>query len=365
MSEVSFGVDLDARALLSAIKLVRKAVKRSLEKRFRYIVVRQDASGFFLETNDLETAARVKLSTTSSHGTGAAGVRPECLQSLVQIAAASSKTISLEVEDDRMKMRFGRRALETNVSSTEDLPTMPRMPEQSTFVIERRELLRVFRATLRVAGRDWMRPHLEGVLLHSSSEGLRAVATDGHRLVRIAVALSERLSEQRILIPRSAVEAMIQSLLLSKGDDKVRFFADDKIAAVQGTNFGVVASHRCGRFPPYEQVIEQGAVGEVAISRVAAMDAARIAIATGGRESCVRISSSGEAIRLGVESGDVSFFEELPHSGSKINAKVRAVHLLDGASLCRGDELRIQYTDDSGVILIGDDQALTVATTVR
>ena len=69
--------------------------------------------------------------------------------------------------------------------TADEFPSEPNVIDANSLTFASNQLLDIIKNTMYATSRDEMKPVLQGVLLNIDSEGLTAVATDGHRLVRL------------------------------------------------------------------------------------------------------------------------------------------------------------------------------------
>jgi DNA polymerase-3 subunit beta len=97
--------------------------------------------------------------------------------------------------------------------SAKDFPSLPPFSGGEELTIDAAELRRIIHHTVFAVSSDELRPAMMGVLLQSKGADLRAVATDGHRLVRYTQKLSAKPSLKRdIIIPAKALQILTRSM---------------------------------------------------------------------------------------------------------------------------------------------------------
>jgi len=85
----------------------------------------------------------------------------------------------------KLKTDFG--TYNIGYSSHEDFPTIPVVSRDKEVVIGGTDLKRAIDQTSFAMSKEDMRPAMTGMLFEFSSDGLRFVTTDGHRLVKICL----------------------------------------------------------------------------------------------------------------------------------------------------------------------------------
>ena len=146
--------------------------------------------------------------------------------------------------------------------------------------VAREEALALFARPLFAAAKD-DRFYLNGIFLHTSKEGLTAVATDGHRLCRTTVPDAVGLStDRRLIVPRAAVR-LITKLLNDKRNERIMLRRSVTLLAVEATTFTFVSKLIDANFPSYERVVPIPSGNAITVDRrLLAQAVARIAAVT-------------------------------------------------------------------------------------
>ena len=130
--------------------------------------------------------------------------------------------LQLSVSTDsnsRLKLTTDKGVYHISYFSPEDFPEIPTVSRDKEIVIASDDLKRAFDKTSFAMSKEDMRPAMTGTLLEFAKDGLRFVATDGHRLVKyVNKAILTDYTEQYI-IPERAISVL--SKLLGDGDVKV------------------------------------------------------------------------------------------------------------------------------------------------
>ncbi len=137
-------------------------------------------------------------------------------------------------------------------SSAQEFPTLPEFAGATTLKLGADKLLSLVNRTIFAVSRDELRPALTGVFFQIRTHELRAVATDGHRLVRITDQKFESESEHELIIPVKALD-MIRRNLPEEGDIELAI-GENQIMVVlpEATLYSRLIE---GRYPHYESVI--------------------------------------------------------------------------------------------------------------
>jgi DNA polymerase-3 subunit beta len=104
-------------------------------------------------------------------------------------------------------------------SPSNEFPDIPTVSKSKEVVINGKDLKRAIDQTSFAMSKEDMRPAMTGTLLEFTSEGLKFVTTDGHRLVRIIYSNIKSSSEEQYILPERAISVL--SKLLGETDIKI------------------------------------------------------------------------------------------------------------------------------------------------
>jgi DNA polymerase-3 subunit beta len=128
------------------------------------------------------------------------------------------ETIELE-SSDAFIVKAGRSRYRLPTMAVADMPPMLALAgETGKVVLNREAALDLFTRPLVAVDTDRTRYYLGGVFLHASTdETLSAVATDGHRLVKITIAARPTLTrDRRLIVPAPAAKLIAKYLRRSR-----------------------------------------------------------------------------------------------------------------------------------------------------
>jgi DNA polymerase-3 subunit beta len=205
------------------------------------------------------------------------------------------------------------------------------------------------------------RYYLNGIYLHAVHQDggsvLRAVATDGHRLARVELALPDGAAEMPgVIVPRKTVGELRKLIEETEGDveialseTKIRFRAGDVV---------LISKLIDGTFPDYERVIPLGNDKILEVDRksfTAAVD----------RVSTISTEKS-RSVKLGLKSGNLTLSANSPDAGSAteelevsysaddMEIGFNSRYLLDIAQQIEGESAQFALADAGSPTVIRD-----------
>ncbi|EJF91238.1 DNA polymerase III subunit beta [Bartonella tamiae] len=272
--------------------------------------------------------------------------------------------VKLSVSDNGQTMSVisGRSNFKLQCLPKADFPELSAGEFTHHFTLTASALKRLIDCTQFAISTEETRYYLNGIHFHViDNEGLklRAVATDGHRLAQAEMVAAEGSEGMPgIIIPRKAVSEL-QKLLGDDSDAEIKIeLSESKIRFVVDS---VVLTSKLidGTFPEYQRVIPVNNDKKLVIDRQGFASAV-------DRVSTIS-SDRGRAVKLSIESGQVTLTVNNPDSGSaedQISAEYDADsieigfnsrYLLDIAAQLSGDNAIFMLADSGAPTLIRDD----------
>ncbi|MBI3766740.1 MAG: DNA polymerase III subunit beta, partial [Ignavibacteriales bacterium] len=117
-----------------------------------------------------------------------------------------------DAESNRITMSTSNGEYKLTGESSENFPTVPAFKGTDELEIDNDTLRRLISKSVFAVSSDELRPAMMGTLFQIKKNEIRAVATDGHRLVRIVHSdFSSKKLEQDIIVPAKALNLILKS----------------------------------------------------------------------------------------------------------------------------------------------------------
>jgi len=285
------------------------------------------------------------------------------------LAKVQSGRVTVEIGDDQAKIEAGKFRSELRTLAASDFPRLPEH-EGDPVKVASGPLAEGLRQVVPAASRDDARPILTGVLVTSTADGVRLVATDSYRLaVRDLAGMSLLPEGQKVLVGAKGL-GELQRLL---GDDDVEVFLGERDVTFRLANTEVSARLIEGDFPNYQQLIPSGYPNKLTVERDALTSAVERVSLVGGTNrdsSPIRLAMSSDGLELSATAQDVGqSFEpvEAKYEGSDLTVAFNSRFLLDGVAAAAAQEITIESTDPlkPAVLRGGDAEFLYLLMPVR
>ena len=215
-----------------------------------------------------------------------------------------------------------------------------------------------------------VRYYLNGLLLETSKNQLRGVATDGHRLSLCQVAVDDgKLGEHQVIVPRKGV-LELQRLMSGEGDLTLELGSNHVRLQLEGIR--LTSKLIDGRFPEYERVIPSDTSNEMSADREVLRGALqRTAILSNEKYRGIRLIIRSDGIVLQAHNPEQEEAEEtleIDYQGDDIEIGFNVNYLLDALGAVDTDTVSMALVDGNSSCLLrepGNDDCKYVVMPMR
>ncbi len=317
------------------------------------VLVRVEAGSASFTTTDLEVELSARMLVDAAED-GEITVPAKKLYDIVRALPDGSK-IDVKLDGERIKLSSGRSRYTLATLSASEFPATESGDIQDRFEIDQGTFKKLLeRSAFAMAVQD-VRYYLNGLLVEVRSNGIRTVATDGHRL---ALAETKGVADGEIrrvaIVPRKGVLELQR--LLTGGEATLELaFSKNHIRAKLSDSV-VVSKLIDGRFPDYEAVIPIAADKIILVDRDAVRQAlSRAAILSNEKYRGVKIEVSPGVLRViahNPEQEEATEEVEAETTVDNLNVGFNVNYLLDALAAIEGAQVRIRLRDGGSSALV-------------
>jgi DNA polymerase-3 subunit beta len=325
--------------------------------------LRLTASGekLTLAATDLDLEAHTALEADIT-APGDLTVPAATFAEIVRKLAADAVTLEFDAVTSRLVIRAGRAKFHLATLPSSDFPTLEKGEITHRFTLPAEGLARAIKKTSFAISTEKTRYYLNGIYFHADETELRLVATDGHRLARIAAPLPDGIeSSFGVIVPRLACVEIQRLAEAAAKDDKAGAphvdieLSNTKIMVRSGETT-ILSKLIDGSFPDYTRVIPTQNVNIALVSCGETASAAeRVSTVSSERGKAVKLVFEGPTLALSVANPDVgSAAEEVEsdYSGAHIEIGFNSRYLADALSALDGDNARIELNDSQSPTIL-------------
>jgi len=285
-------------------------------------------------------------------------------------ALPDGSDIDISLSGEKLVVRSGRSKFSLVTLPAAEFPSVEDIKAGQTIEVSQEVLGRLIEKTHFSMAQQDVRYYLNGMLLETGGNHIRAVATDGHRLALYEAEIEgAALDEQQVIIPRKGV-LELQRLLDGKGTVNVELGANHVRIQLKSIRF--TSKLIDGRFPEYDRVIPKESSNELKADKASLRSALqRTAILSNEKYRGIRliIRDSGVVIQAhNPEQEEAEEELEVAYSGEDIEIGFNVNYLLDALGAVEGDEVTLSVLDSNSSCLIrqpGSDEGKFVVMPMR
>jgi DNA polymerase-3 subunit beta len=269
-------------------------------------------------------------------------------------ALPDGSDVDISVSGEKLVVRSGRSKFSLATLPAAEFPTVEDIKAGQTITVDRTVLSRLIEKTHFSMAQQDVRYYLNGMLLETGGQHLRAVATDGHRLALCeAVIDGASLDEQQVIVPRKGV-LELQRLMDGEGALDLELGANHVRIQLDGIRF--TSKLIDGRFPEYDRVIPKESANQLTADKAGLRGALqRTAILSNEKYRGIRliIRDSGVVIQAhNPEQEEAEEELEVSYSGEDIEIGFNVNYLLDALGAVDGEEVMLSVQDSNSSCLI-------------
>lgn len=355
-------LSIERASLLRSLNHVQSVVeRRNTIPILSNVLMKAEGDVLTFATTDMDLEINESVAANISEP-GATTVPAHTLYDIVRkLADGSDVELVMNAEGTQMEVKAGRSKFKLSCLPTTDFPELGTGDLPTSFSIPAKDMRALIDRTKFAMSTEETRYYLNGIYLHEAEqEGvkvLRAVATDGHRLARFEMPLSDGAAGMPgIIIPRKTigelrklVDEAADSIQIELSESKIRFAFDHIVLTSKLID---------GTFPDYQRVIPEGNDKIVEVDAkmlTSAVD--RVSTISDGKSRAIKIALNGKQMTVSASSPDSgSATEEVEVNGeTDIEIGFNAKYLLDITSQIEGEGCRLTLADPASPTIIQDN----------
>ncbi|MBF8778653.1 DNA polymerase III subunit beta [Pseudomonas fulva] len=362
---------IQREALLKPLQLVAGVVERrqTLPVLSNVLLVVQGQQLSLTGTDlEVELIGRVQLEEPAEPGEITVPARK-----LMDICKSlpSDVLIDIKLDEQKLLVKAGRSRFTLSTLPANDFPTVEEGPGSLTCNLEQSRLRRLIERTSFAMAQQDVRYYLNGMLLEVSTDTLRAVATDGHRLALCAMhAPVGQADRHQVIVPRKGILELARLLTDPEGMVSI-VLGQHHIRATTG-EFTFTSKLVDGKFPDYERVLPKGGDKLVIGDRQLLREAfSRTAILSNEKYRGIRLQLASGQMKIQANNPEQEEAEEeisVDYNGASLEIGFNVSYLLDVLGVMTTEQVRLILSDSNSSALLqeaGNDDSSYVVMPMR
>jgi DNA polymerase-3 subunit beta len=278
--------------------------------------------------------------------------------------------VTIETKDDRAIVRSGRSRFTLSTLPVKDFPRIDSGPGDIEVRLPQVALMKLIdQVSFSMAQQD-VRYFLNGMLLEVTSEHVRTVATDGHRLAMCTQAGGGNESTVQAIVPRKGVIELRK--LLVDSDDEVTLQMTGNHLRLTQSGYSLTTKLVDGKFPDYEKVIPKDSNRSIVGDRETMRQGfQRASILSNEKYRGVRLTLDKDQLTIQANNPEQEEAEEVvvvEYDDGPLEIGFNVSYLQDILGVLSTDQVKLSVSDANSSALIegpGNDDALYVVMPMR
>jgi len=353
---------IERAALLKALGHVQSVVeRRGTIAVLSHVKIEAKGEQVALTATDMDIALVEKV-PASVGKEGSAAVPAHTFYEIVRkLPDGAQVEIAGEKDGGRIVLKSGQSRFTLACLPVDEFPVMAEGEMPFNFTLTPAECKALIEKPSFAVSTEETRYYLNGIYLHSAGSDdakvLRSVATDGHRLARVEVAMPAGAGGMSgVIVPRKTIHEL--GKLVNEGAAEVQIALSDSKIRFICENAVLVSKLIDGSFPDYERVIPVGndKIMEVdAKSFTQAVD--RVSVIASEKSRGIRFAFTPGKLTLSASSpehGSAAEEIDVTYSAAPVEIGFNSRYILDMMSQIEGDTVQFIMADATAPTLVRD-----------
>ncbi len=353
---------IERAALLRSLGHVQSVVeRRNTIPILSNVLMRAEDGRLSLAATDMDIEI-VESVVAEVQATGATTAPAHTLYDIVRKLPEGSQ-VELDCAGDggMLTLRAGRSRFQLSCLPAEDFPVMAGGELPNHFALPARDLRLLIDRTRFAISTEETRYYLNGIFVHAAKAEatavMRAVATDGHRLARVEMALPEGAENiPDVIVPRKTVNELRK--LIEESTDSIDLWLSDTKIRVAIDSIALTSKLIDGTFPDYERVIPTGNDKTLEVdARLLQKAVDRVSTISTEKSRAVKLALEPGNLTLSAtnaEQGSATEEIEVDYQADAMEIGFNSRYLLDITQQIEGDAAQFSMADSASPTIIRD-----------
>lgn len=350
--------------LLSHLSAISKVInsKNTLPILDNYLFLLED-NRLTITASDLESTLITSLELENTIGTGTIAVPAKRMNDTLKEFPEQPLTFQIDPETFQIDIFSQNGKFSIVGQNGEDFPQQPLLNESvaSTINVNHSVLLSGINKTLFATADDELRPVMNGIFVELTTEDMKFVASDAHKLVRYKRFDAKAEKHASFILPKKPA-ALLKSLL-PKEDFDVKLEFDEKNAFFTLSNYKLICRLVEGNYPSYNSVIPQNNPNKLIIDRVEFYNTVRrVSVFSNQASNLVRLKLTENQLVVSAQDVDfaISAVERLScqYEGEDMEIGFKSTFLQEILSNLSATDVKVELSDPTraGLLLPAENE---------
>ena len=355
---------ISSTELLSHLAAISKVInsKNTLPILDNYLFLLED-NRLTVTASDLESTLITSLELENTSGTGLIAVPAKLMNETLKEFPEQPLTFQIDPETYAIEIFSQNGKFSIVGQNGEDFPQQPILNEAiaSTINLNHSVLLNGINKTLFATADDELRPVMNGIFVELTTEDVKFVASDAHKLVRYKRFDAKAEKDASFILPKKPA-ALLKSLL-PKEDFDVKLEFDDKNAFFTLSNFKLICRLVEGNYPSYNSVIPTNNPNKLIIDRIEFYNTVRrVSVFSNQASNLVRLKLTENQLVVSAQDIDfsISAVERLScqYEGEDMEIGFKSTFLQEILTNLSATDVKVELSDPTraGLLLPAENE---------
>jgi len=350
--------------LLSHLSAISKVInsKNTLPILDNYLFLLEDKL-LTITASDLESTLITSLELENTNGNGTIAVPAKLMNETLKEFPEQPLTFQIDPETFAIEIFSQNGKFSIVGQNGEDFPQQPILNEDvaSTISVNHSVLLSGINKTLFATADDELRPVMNGIFIELTTDDMKFVASDAHKLVRYKRFDAKAEKDASFILPKKPA-ALLKSLL-PKEEFDVKLEFDEKNAFFTLSNFKLICRLVEGNYPSYNSVIPQNNPNKLIIDRVEFYNTVRrVSVFSNQASNLIRLKLTENQLVVSAQDIDfsISAVERLScqYEGDDMEIGFKSTFLQEILSNLSATDVKVELSDPTraGLLLPSESE---------
>ncbi|MFZ5722192.1 MAG: DNA polymerase III subunit beta [Pseudomonadota bacterium] len=353
---MKFSVGRDA--LLKPLQLVAGVVeRRQTLPVLSNVLFEVRGNQLRLTGTDLEVEMVAAITLGDAAQDGEITIPGRKLLDIVKSLPAGSD-IKVERDGARAVLKCGRSRYTLATLPASEFPNIEQGVGNQAIAIDVDMLKKLIDSTAFSMAQQDVRYYLNGMLVEVTSDRLRTVATDGHRLAMADAQVGTGVgSKVQVIVPRKGI-LELSRLLTEGGDTQVKLSLGSNHIRAEYGSLTFTSKLIDGKFPDYERVLPKNSDKAVLAQREELRSAlSRAAILSNEKYRGIRLALASGTLGIVANNPEQEEAHEeigVDYKGNELEIGFNVSYLLDVLNTLKGGQVKLALGDANSSALVSD-----------
>ncbi len=350
-------IKMSRDALTRAVSQVwHIADRRSTMRILSCVLMRtsKSGSGLKLASSNIRNTVQYDMSAELDGEFGFA-IPAKTLSDVVRILPDVEVTFT-KTDEDKVLLSSGSYSARIPCLPQDEFPALPepeKVEKKKRISLGSAQIRRLIDKTSFSISDDETRPYLNGALFERTSDHVRMVTTDGHRMTICSEAVEGKGGDLKLLVPQLGIAELRKFLELGEDpfvlavDGSSMHFTKELGSAKAKETMVLTVRLTDSEFPPYESVIPKSNDKGVICRRARLLDAIRrVSVMTSERHRAIHLKLVGQDLNLSADNPELGEAEEnieVEYGGENLVIGFNAAYLGHILSAMDSEQVELRF----------------------